>query len=219
MTHQAQRTETTDSLTQQAYERIEEMIVTLVLAPGQTVSEAGLAESLGMSRTPVREALQKLAREGLVRVMPRRGLLITEFDVGRQLRMLDVRRQIDRLLATRAAARRTGQQAERFRDVADAFGEAAKQEDDTLFTRADRAFNALIVAAAANEFAAEAASLTQGLSRRFWYAHHERFSKIGQAADLHRAIALAIAGGDEAAAGAASDALLDHVEAFTRATL
>lgn len=219
MTHQAQRTETTDSLTQQAYERIEEMIVTLVLAPGETVSEAGLAESLGMSRTPVREALQKLAREGLVRVMPRRGLLITEFDVGRQLRMLDVRRQIDRLLATRAAARRTGQQAERFREVANAFGEAAKREDDTLFTRADRAFNGLIVAAAANEFAAEAASLTQGLSRRFWYAHHERFSEIGQAADLHRAIALAIADGDEAAAGAASDALLDHVEAFTRATL
>ncbi len=217
MTHQ--RPENGESLTRQAYERIEEMIVTLVLAPGETVSEADLAEGLGMSRTPVREALQKLAREGLVRVMPRRGLLITEFDVGRQLRMLDVRRQIDRLLATRAATRRTSQQAEGFRDVADAFGEAAGQDDDTLFTRADRAFNALITTAAANEFAAEAASLTQGLSRRFWYAHHERFSEIGQAADLHRAIALAIADGDEEAAGAASDALLDHVEAFTRATL
>ncbi len=195
------------------------MIVTLVLAPGETVSEAALAESLGMSRTPVREALQKLAREGLVRVMPRRGLLITEFDVGRQLRMLDVRRQIDRLLASRAATRRSAEQAERFREVAAQFAEADRQDDDTLFTRADRAFNELIGVAADNEFATEAALLTQGLSRRFWSAHHERFSEIGLAADLHRAIALAIADGDEAAAGAASDALLDHVEAFTRATL
>ncbi|MDP6951283.1 MAG: GntR family transcriptional regulator [Alphaproteobacteria bacterium] len=214
-----QQVETADSLTRRAYRQIEEMIVTLALAPGATVSEGALAESLGMSRTPVREALQKLAREGLVRVMPRRGLLITEFDVGRQLRMLDVRRQIDRLLATRAASRRTPQQAEGFRAVAAEFAEAARQNDDTLFTRADRAFNDLIVAAAGNEFAAEAASLTQGLSRRFWYAHHERFSEIGEAADFHRAIALAIAEGDEDAAGAASDALLDHVEAFTRATL
>ncbi len=219
MSEQPQRTEASESLTRRAYERIEEMIVTLDLAPGETVSEAALAQSLGMSRTPVREALQRLAREGLVRVMPRRGLLITEFDVGRQLRMLDVRRQIDRLLAMRAATRRSAQQADRFREVAAQFAEAAEQNDDTLFTRADRAFNELITAAAANEFATEAASLTQGLSRRFWYAHHERFSEIGQAADLHRAIALTIADGNEAAAGAASNTLLDHVEAFTRATL
>ena len=207
------------SLKTEAYDRIEELIVTLELAPGATVSEAGLAQRLGMSRTPVREALQTLARERLVRVLPRRGVLVTELDVGRQLRMLEVRREIDRLLAAHAAARRTAEEAHAFADVAEAFARSAERDDGTLFTHADRVFNSLVSAAARNEFAAEASSLTQGLSRRFWYAHMRRTSSVAIAAELHRGIALAIAGGEESAAAAASDALLDHVEAYTRATL
>jgi DNA-binding GntR family transcriptional regulator len=172
-----------------------------------------------MSRTPVREALQTLARERLVRVLPRRGVLVTELDVGRQLRMLEVRREIDRLLAAHAAVRRTAEEAHAFVDVAEAFAISAERDDGTLLTRADRVFNSLVSAAARNEFAAEASSLTQGLSRRFWYAHRRRYSSVAIAAELHRGIALAIADGEESAAAAASDSLLDHVEAYTRATL
>ena len=207
------------SLKTRAYERLEEMIATLQLAPGEALSEAALAARLGMSRTPVREALHLLAHQGLVRVLPRRGLLVTELDVGRQLRMLDVRREIDRLLAARAAERRAQAEAEAFRAVADDFADSGAHDDSTRFTRADATFNALLVAAARNEFAAEAASLMQGLSRRFWYAYHRRFSNVRLAADLHRKIAHAIAAGDPSAAAAASDALLDHVETYTRATL
>ncbi|HEX9647139.1 MAG TPA: GntR family transcriptional regulator [Alphaproteobacteria bacterium] len=208
-----------ESLKDQAYEHIEELIVTLALAPGTTISEATLAKRLGMSRTPIREALQRLARQGLVRILPRRGLLVTDLDIGKQLRMLEVRREVDRLLVARAAARRTPAQAADFSDSAAAFAEAGDGDDDTLFTRTDRRFNLLLTSAAGNEFAAEAASLMQGLSRRFWYAHHGRRSSVREAAHLHRDIALAIADGDAERAAAASDALLDHVAAFTRATL
>lgn len=208
-----------DSLKAKAYDALEEMIVTLELPAGAAVSEAVLAKRLGMSRTPVREALQRLAREGLIRVLPRRGLLVTELDVGKQLRMLEVRRVIERLLAERAAGRRNTPQASAFRAVAAEFEAAGKAGDEALFTRADRTFNRLLTEAAHNEFAAEAASLMQGHSRRFWFVHQRGRSSVKEASGLHSAIAAAIADGDAAAAGRASDRLQDHVEAFTRATL
>jgi DNA-binding GntR family transcriptional regulator len=208
-----------ESLQRQAYDRLEEMIVTMELPAGAAVSEATLAKQLGMSRTPVREALQRLAREGLVRVLPRRGLLVTELDVGKQLRMLEVRRVIERLLSERAASRRNTQQASAFRAVAAEFEAAGKAEDEALFTRADRTFNRLLTEAAHNEFATEAASLMQGHSRRFWFVHQRGRSSVKEASALHSAIATAIADGNATAAGHASDRLLNHVEAFTRATL
>jgi DNA-binding transcriptional regulator YhcF (GntR family) len=85
------------SLTSQAYERIEEMIVTLELRPGTAVSEAELSARLGIGRTPVREALQRLAREHLVQILPQRGVLVSELDIKRQLRLLEVRREVERL--------------------------------------------------------------------------------------------------------------------------
>jgi DNA-binding GntR family transcriptional regulator len=172
-----------------------------------------------MSRTPVREALQRLSREGLIRVLPRRGLLVTDLDVGKQLRLLEVRRVIDRLLAERAAAKRNGGQATAFRQVAAEFSAAADADDEALFTRADRTFNDLLLDAAGNEFAAEAASLMQGRSRRFWFVHQRRHSSVKAASALHSAIAHAIADQNVVKASTASDALLDHVEQFTRATL
>ena len=62
------------SLAGQAYTQIEERIATLSLKPGQIVSENGLSKLLGLGRTPVREALQQLAREGLVVIVPKLGI-------------------------------------------------------------------------------------------------------------------------------------------------
>ena len=65
------------SLTDRAYADLEEMIVTLKLAPGSAVSEQELANYLGIGRTPIREALQRLARERLVSILPRRGIIVS----------------------------------------------------------------------------------------------------------------------------------------------
>ncbi len=207
------------SLTETAYQQIEEMIVTLKIEPGTVVSEAVLANQLGFSRTPVREALQRLAREGLVRVMPRRGLLVTEIEVGKQLRMLEVRREIERLLARLAARQRNDAERRAFEAIARDMAGAGDGQDPDAFTRADRALNGLIIRAARNEFAAEAMTLLQGLSRRFWYKFYQQHAGVAESAALHSALALAIASGDQDAAAAASDSLLDYVQTFTRATL
>ena len=80
------------SLTDRAYAEIEELIVTLRLAPGAPLSEAELSARLGIGRTPIREALQRLARERLVAIYPRRGVIVTEINVASQLRLLETRR-------------------------------------------------------------------------------------------------------------------------------
>lgn len=99
------------TLTDRAYRALEEEIVTLRLPPGSVVSEALLSKRLAVGRTPVREALQRLARERLVVILPRRGIVVSEIDVAAHLRLLDVRRELERLLARSAARRRVRRSA------------------------------------------------------------------------------------------------------------
>ena len=110
--------ELTRSLTERAYSDLEELIVTLQLAPGSAVSEAELSQRLGIGRTPIREALQRLAREHMVTILPRRGIIVAEINVKSQLRLLEVRREVERLVARSAARRATGAERARFNEIA-----------------------------------------------------------------------------------------------------
>ena len=214
-----QRNDPDRSLTDRAYVALEEMICTLRLEPGEVLSEGALSKTLGIGRTPVREALQRLAREGLVTVLPRRGILVSEFNVGKQLRMLEVRRELERLMIRSAASRATADERARFAALARAIYESAEAGDDIRFMRLDREFNVLVSQVNRNEFAAEAISLMAGLSRRFWFMHHRQDGDLTLIAQLHADIANAIAAGDDAAAAMASDALLEYIESITRAAV
>jgi DNA-binding GntR family transcriptional regulator len=207
------------SLTQKAYRRLEELIVTLQLPPGAVLSEAALAKQLEIGRTPIREALQRLAREGLVNILPRRGILVSDMDVRRQLKLLELRRELERLMAKVGARRADAAERQAFREIAVGMRQASEQNDDITFMRLDRQLNLLLCKAARNEFVTNAMTLTHGLSRRFWYSHYKEVADLPLCARLHADLAEAVAGGDEKAAAAASDALIDYVESFTRATL
>jgi len=210
---------TDDTLTDRAYRAIEEQIVTLKLAPGAVITEAMLSKRLKIGRTPIREAIQRLARERLMVIMPRRGVLISEVNIQTQLRLLEVRRELERLIARGAARRATEAERIRFATIAAGMEKAGRGNDETVFMRLDREFNLLGLQAARNEFAAGAMVLMQGLSRRFWYIHYKEAADLPLAARLHADIARAIAGGDKEGAAKASDQLMDYIEAFTRATL
>jgi DNA-binding GntR family transcriptional regulator len=208
-----------ETLTDRAYTEIEELIVTLQLAPGAAVSEQMLAERLGIGRTPIREALQRLARERLVTILPRRGVVVSAIDVAAQLRLLEVRRELERLVARGAARRSSDAERARFAELARQFERAGRNGDDKTFMRIDREFNELCLAAVKNEFAAGAMGLMNSLSRRFWFHHYKQAADMPETAKLHADIARAIAGGDEEGAGKALDRLLDNIAAFTRATV
>ena len=207
----------TKSLADQAYTRLEEMIVTLVLPPGGTRTEQALSKELKIGRTPVREALQRLEREGLVVIRPRMPILITETAPSEELRVLEIRRELERLLARTGAERATPAQRRRFSEIADEMLAAAQADNGLAFVRLDGELNALLAEAAHNKYAARVMQLLNGHSRRFWYLHSGRATDLRKVARLHAMEARAIAEGKARRAMAASDTLIDYVEKFTRA--
>ncbi len=207
------------SLTERAYREIEELIVTLQLAPGQILSEVALAQRLGIGRTPVREALQRLAREGLVVILPRRGIIVSEIDVRDQLELLRLRREVERLMARLAAVRATEAERRRFHDLAEGMRRSAERNDDIAFMRLDREFNLLLASACRNGHAQRAMCAMQSLARRFWYMHYKQVLDLPHCARLHADVAQALGDGDADRAAAATEALMDYLEEFTRASL
>ena len=207
------------TLTDKAYAQIEEQIVTLQLPPGTVLSELVLADRLGIGRTPIREALHRLSRDGLVNILPRRGVLVSEIDLRSQLRLLEVRRELERLMARGAAERATEEERAQFAEIAKGMQRASDKEDDISFMRLDQQMNSLISLSARNEFASRSMGLMHGLSRRFWYQHYKEAADLPLCARLHAAVAGAIADRDPDRAAAASDRLIEYIESFARSTL
>lgn len=207
------------SLAERAYGILEELIVTLELAPGQVLSEAGLAKQLGIGRTPVREALQQLAREGLVAILPRRGVIVSEINVRNQMELLRVRREVDRLMAKLAAERVRPNEAHEFQTIAIAMRQAAVDGNHVEFVRLDQRVHQLIGHACRNDFARRAIGLMQGLARRFWFMHYREALDFPRCVRLHADLAEAIGKRDPEGAAKASDRLIDYVERFTRESL
>ena len=205
-------------LAEQALARLEEMVVTLELPPGSVWSELQLSEMLGIGRTPVREALQRLQAEYLVKVVPRFGAQVSEINVTQQLLLLDVRRVLERLIAQDAARRATPEERERLLSMAD--GLEVLVEDGVLgFLRYYYDIKKFIAACARNPYAASAIGPAQAMSRRFYFLHYRVAHDLPVAARHHADVVRAIALGDEARAGLAADRLMDYVEELTRATV
>jgi DNA-binding GntR family transcriptional regulator len=208
-----------ETLTDRAYRLLEELIVTLALPPETILSEQSLAARLRIGRTPIREALQRLARDGLVVILPRRGILVSQINLKTQMRLLEVRRELERLMAKSAADRATPEESASFATIAREMRRASDESDDMTFMRLDRQFNELVSQTARNEFASRAMGLMHGLSRRFWYQHYRESGDLPLSARLHAEVADAIAKRDADAAAKASDRLLDYIESFTRKTI
>lgn len=202
----------------QAFLDIERMIVLQELAPGTLVSEKQLMERTGLGRTPVREALQRLARERLVEIHPNRGVLVPVASIEAQLKLLELRRTLEPFAVRLAALRATADQRRAASHLADhvLHGDLSINE----FANFLRSAHALVVDSTHNEFVEVAMAPLQGLSRRFWFGNlADPANDLVEAARLHHGILTAIAAGDEDAAEAASIALNDYLFTFTYATL
>lgn len=211
--------DTTLTMSEQAYRALSKAIVSLTLMPGTVVSEQALANQMGFGRTPVREALQRLIQEGLVVSYSGRNLIIAEISQKAQLHLLDVRRELDRLVARRAAERATEQEQQEFAQIADDMRESVKIPDYDFFMRLDNRFNCLILDAARNEYLARSINSMNGLWSRFWNRYYREVGDVPLVASLHAEIAEAIAAKDPARASKASDGLIDYIEEFTKRTL
>ncbi len=91
------------SLAEQAYRVLEEQLVTLKLAPGELIAEKDLMDKTGIGRTPVREAMQRLSADGLLQVIPRKGLMVTPLRRTDLSQIIEARRVLERLLVVKAS--------------------------------------------------------------------------------------------------------------------
>jgi DNA-binding GntR family transcriptional regulator len=197
---------------------LEDLIVTLELPPGSFWSELQLSERIGIGRTPVREALQRLEAEGLVKVLPRLGVQVTEVNVAHQLLLLEVRRVLERLIAQGAARRATSDERQSLLVMADRLEQLAAS-DVLTFLHYHYEIKMFLAGCARNAYASAAIAPMHAMSRRFYYLHYRTTHDMPLAASLHAAVLRTVAVGDEAAATAAADRLMDYVETLTRETV
>lgn len=126
-------------------------ILTGELKPGERLMEIHLADKLGVSRTPIREAIRKLELEGLVTMIPRRGAEVAQITEKHLRDVLEVRRALDALAVELACERITDAELESLKDACDNFEKETKQGNANRLARADVAFHDIILNASGNE--------------------------------------------------------------------
>ncbi len=202
-----------------AYEALEDMIIRGDIRGGSMLSESELARQIDLGRTPVREALQQLAQVGLVTVLPRRGIMVVDVTIAMQLQVLEIRRPLEKLVARCAALRANARQRATMLELAVAIEEAAKAGDGDEFLQATSRNHAAVEDASGNELIQSVMSLVHARSRRFWYAHYERWGDLTAAGIAHANLMRSISLGDEVAAVQSAERLVDYLEQFCRSTI
>lgn len=133
------------------FKTLRRAILTGELKPGERLMEIHLAQKLGVSRTPIREAIHKLEQESLVTMMPRRGAVVAEISEKGLRDVLEVRRALDTFCAEVACDRITDEAKEELKVACKAFEDAVASGDITEIARADVAFHDIIIGATGNE--------------------------------------------------------------------
>jgi DNA-binding GntR family transcriptional regulator len=197
------------SLADKAYHAIRGLIVSLELAPGALIDERELIERLGIGRTPVREALRRLAQEQLVEVYPRRGMFVTPVDVRALARLSEVRAVLEPEAARLAAERATDADREELALLLSEL-DAGGSELIDLDERIHRA----VYRAAHNDLLETTLEQYYMLALRIWSIGLDRAHELAEAVGAHRALLEAIHDGDGDRAAATMRA---HVENFEQA--
>ncbi|MBU0749696.1 MAG: GntR family transcriptional regulator [Gammaproteobacteria bacterium] len=198
-----------------AYDAIETMISTLQLQPGSPVVEAEIAESTGLGRTPVREALLRMVSIGLIVQQPRRGLQVSNIDLADHLDVIQTRRVLERLIASNAARRATAPQRQAILRCAENMVEAATRGHLDDYMLADHALDLVTHHASQNHSAVKCVAPLIVQCRRFWYAYQHE-GEVSEGARAHMQLAQGIASGDEARAMAGAEQLMEYLERFAR---
>ena len=198
-----------DSLAGQAYRLIEEQLVTLRLLPGELITEKDLVDKAGIGRTPVREAIQRLSTEGLLQVIPRKGLMVTPLRRSDLGQIIEARRVLERLLVVKAAERATPGQRHLLKGLARQI--ASADNDVEVFFRLDRQLNDVLEAACHNRFLVNALTAMHSQCRRLWYLHRKRLD-LPRSAQLHGGLGSAVANRDSVGAIRALDEIIAILE-------
>ncbi|MGB1655018.1 MAG: GntR family transcriptional regulator [Acidimicrobiales bacterium] len=196
------------SLSEQAYADLRNRIVRLDFAPGDVLREDALQELLGLGRTPIREALQRLAREHFITVIPRRGMFVSGIDVSELSMLFETRTVLEPYAARLAAARGTDDHWVRMAGALDGVSDAAGNED--LMT-IDRLGHEIMWEAAGNRFLVDTLDMLYAQSDRLWHLYLADVADMSHAVEEHGEIMDALRSGDGERAGELTE---EHIRSF-----
>jgi len=203
------------SLAEQAYRLLEHKLVTLELPPGEIVSEGQLIALTGLGRTPVREAMQRLAQQDLIRVMPRKGLKVTPVSSPAMLQILETRRPLERVIVHRAALNARDEQRGRLAAIARDL--ATAHDNFEAYLRLESDLDRLLDQCAANVFSSAAVAPLRSHCRRFWYLHRQRL-QLSDVISAQSTVARLVARRDFNGAQKAMDGLITVIERLAAGT-
>lgn len=204
------------SLSEQAYGQLRRMIVRLDFAPGDVLREDALQETLGMSRTPIREALQRLAREHFVTVIPRRGMFVSGIDVSELSLLFETRSVLEPYAARLAAARGTDEHWDAMEAALAGVGSASGNQD---LMDIDRRGHEIMWEAAGNRFLVDTLDMLYAQSDRLWHLYLADVADMTHAVDEHGEIMEALRSGDGDRAGELMEAHIREFDTQIRAAV
>ena len=206
-----------ESLAVVAYDRIEDLIVHCRVAPGAGITTHALQDLVNLGRTPVHQAVRRLAAETLIRIRPRDGLQISPIDLQRDRRLLQLRREMDRFVAELATERLDANQRNRLLRLGATISERREDMDVYEFNGYDRQLDAILLNASAEPFLDRTLRPLHTIFRR---AGHVHLTHLGGAAGLNRtiechlALLSAVVDRNTKGAKAASDTLIDFAQSM-----
>lgn len=182
-----------------AYEDIRHRLITLLIAPGEAINEASLAEELGVGRTPVREALKRLEGDHLVMTFARRGTFATNVDVTDLAQISEVREQLEPLAARYAVHACRGavrDEFERMLAELNSGGGPGERTGGHALMEQDMRVHRLIYSCVDNGYLAETLIRLDDLATRLWFMVLDRIPNVDESVREHVALLEAVLAGD-----------------------
>ena len=199
-----------------AYNKLKQLITTLVYKPGGSLNITELMHDLALGRTPINHALHRLSSEGLVHIIPRKGVMVTPLSIDSALELIEVRIANESLCVRLAAEKITGNQLQELERLIQAFENAVAERDMEAAINIDRLFHEQIALASRNTVLSDFLKVIHARSQRFWATSLASEVHLHEVFIEHRAIRDALAVGDAAKAVAAVEG---HVESFKQSLL
>jgi DNA-binding GntR family transcriptional regulator len=199
------------TLAETAYIILKEKLISAHYVPGQFLQEAQVVEDLGMGRTPVNHALHRLQQEGLIEIIPRKGVLVRSDSLSEIHLALETRLLIEPFCAALTAERRTDEQLAELEEICSSFDEGQLNLGKKALMELDRAFHARVAQFSGNHLLADFQSAIHNRMSRIWFLPTWHFHDFSMTSGEHGAIIQAIRDRDPAAASAAMRA---HVESL-----
>ncbi|MDV6013544.1 GntR family transcriptional regulator [Haloechinothrix sp. LS1_15] len=199
------------SLSEKAYYLLRDKLITLDLPPGATIDERALQAELGVGRTPIREALRRLADDRLVHVAPRRGMFVSHVHLGDLSAISEVRIELESYAGYLAATRITAADRDAMHSMLTELDDDHAASDHRELIQLDLRTHRLVHRATQNAYLAATLEEYYVHSLRIWFLALDRLPRLDRAVHEHRELLETVLDGNPRAA---EQCLRKHVAGF-----